>query len=162
MRKREAALKEYVCIVILLVIFGAVLVSVFSVPVLTAAASAVVVFIGGMLRLLSRNSVKKAGQILCADGGGISKRLAAEILLGILSPFFFCEFMLALLAVPGIAVWIFFFFPAVVLFSFCFGFLTDFLDKVGISQKLFWGIQLLMQFTAFSAGRAFGMLLVRR
>jgi len=91
----------------------------------------------------------------------VDKKTGIRRLFGIISQFCFWEFMLALLPVASSSVWCIFFVPAVIMFSFHLGILSDFSELFGVSRKLFWVILLSVQFASFLLGRVVALLLLR-
>lgn len=85
-----------------------------------------------------------------------------KIALCISSPFWFCQFLLALFPVQHYSIWLLFFIPTMFVFALPLSVVADFCKDFRLSRKLFWGLQFLIQASCIGVGRIFAALLLRR
>ena len=113
-----------------------------------------IVFIYGSLMTLSWRNMTNANSLqthACEYTGGKGKIIGMALAIG--SPFYFCQFLVAIIPIYHYTVWLLVFFPTVFLLSVPLALVADFCRAFGIRRRLFWTIQLTVQVSCLFLGR---------
>ncbi len=148
---------------VLVAAFCIFLVRVFSVTVITVAAIGTILAFYGSSMALSRKCARKARELhngVCAYAATVGEMM--RLVLGISSPFYFLLLLLALFPIRHYSVGFYFFFPAMVMLDSLLGIVSNYFYALGLSRKIFWGYQMLIQLGIIVLARAGALQLFNR
>ena len=119
-----------------------------------------IVSIYASLMTLSWRSMTTANVLqsrACEYTGGKLKIVRTALAIG--SPFYFCQFLIAIIPIYHYTVWLLVFFPTVLLLSVPLVLVADFCKVFDIKRRWFWTTQLIVQLSCLLLGRVIAEIL---
>ena len=113
-----------------------------------------IVFTYTSLMTLSWKNMEAANLLqtrACEYTGGKLKIVRTALAIG--SPFYFCQFLIAIIPIYHYTVWLLVFFPTVLLLSVPLVLVADFCKNFGIKRRYFWSMQAVMQLSCLLLDR---------
>ena len=119
-----------------------------------------IVFTYASLMTLSWKNMEAANLLqthACEYTGGKLKIVRTALAIG--SPFYFCQFLIAIIPIYHYTVWLLVFFPTVLLLSVPLVLVVDFCKAFDIKRRWFWTTQLIVQLSCLLFGRVIAEIL---
>jgi len=119
-----------------------------------------IVFTYASLMTLSWKNMEAANLLqtrACEYTGGKFKIVRTALAIG--SPFYFCQFLIAIIPIYHYTVWLLVFFPTVLLLSVPLVLVADFCKAFDIKRRWFWTTQLIVQLSCLLFGRVIAEIL---